>query len=145
MGLLPREMINLLMKLKQTVASCGSRMQNIGFFWVRAIEEPTFHQKMWGLWVPEQRQSAKIWGHWVTAALKIGGLWSHIRVTSIMGVPPGEKHIGLLRVSKLYGALYIIAFTIFAIKPPILMILVLEDGYESPLSISFPLIPKKYQ
>ena len=38
------KMINLLMKLKQKVASCGSRMQKIGL-WVRAIEEPSFHQK----------------------------------------------------------------------------------------------------
>ena len=43
------KMINLLMKLKQKVASCGSRMQKIGGLWVRVIEEPTFHQKMWAL------------------------------------------------------------------------------------------------
>ena len=45
---------------KQKVASCGSWMQKIGGLWVRAIKEPTFHQKVWGLgW--QQRQSAKIW------------------------------------------------------------------------------------
>ena len=45
------KMINLSMKLKQKVASCGSRMQKMGGLWVRAIKEPIFHQKMWDLWV----------------------------------------------------------------------------------------------
>ena len=70
------KMINLSMKLKQEVAACGSRMQKIWGLWVRVIEEPTFHQKKFGVFWWQQRQSAKIWGHWVTSALKIGGLWS---------------------------------------------------------------------
>ena len=43
------KIINLSMKLRQKVAPCGSRMQKIGGFWVRAIKKPTFHLKMWGL------------------------------------------------------------------------------------------------
>ena len=39
------KMINWSMKLKQKVTSCGSWMQKIGGLWVKAIEEPTFHQK----------------------------------------------------------------------------------------------------
>ena len=35
------KMINLSMKLKQKVASCGNRMQKIGGLWVRAIKEPS--------------------------------------------------------------------------------------------------------
>ena len=54
------KMINLLMKLKQKVASCGSRMQKIGGLWVRAIEEPTYTKKCGVFWW-QQRQSAKIW------------------------------------------------------------------------------------
>ena len=65
------KMINLSMKLKQKVASCGSPMQKIGVFGVRAIREPIFTKRLWGLLV-----TAEIWGHWVTAALKIGCLWS---------------------------------------------------------------------
>ena len=38
-------MINLSMKLKQKLASCGSRMQKIGESLGRAIKEPTFHKK----------------------------------------------------------------------------------------------------
>ena len=69
------KMINLSVKLKQNVASCGSRMQKIGGLWVRAIEKPTFHQEMWGLLVTAETISKNM-GHWVTAALKIGSLWS---------------------------------------------------------------------
>ena len=50
------------MKLKQKVASSDSRMQKIGGLWVRAIEEPTFHQQVWGLWVTAET-IRKIWGH----------------------------------------------------------------------------------
>ena len=54
----------------------GKNDLSYGGLWVRGIEEPTFHQKMWGLWV--------------AAALKIGGLWSlNICITFIMVVPPG--------------------------------------------------------
>ena len=49
------------------------KKKKLGDLWVRAIEEPTFHQKMWVFgW--QQRQS--LWGHWVTTAVKIWGLWS---------------------------------------------------------------------
>ena len=45
------KMVKLSIKLKQKVASCGSRMQKVGGLWVRLIKGPTFHQKVWGLWV----------------------------------------------------------------------------------------------
>ena len=70
------KIINLSLKLKQKVASYGSRIKkNKGSLGESAIREPTFYQKC-GVFGWQQRQSAKIWGHWVTAALKIGGLLS---------------------------------------------------------------------
>ena len=70
-----KKMINLSMKLKQKIASYGSRKKNRGSGWVR-LKSPHFTKKC-GVFGWQQRQSAKIWGHWVTrAALKIGGVWS---------------------------------------------------------------------
>ena len=66
------KMINLSMKFKQKVASCGSWMQKIAgvFAWER-LKGPHFTNKC-GVFGWQQRLSAKIWGHWVTAVLKIG-------------------------------------------------------------------------
>ena len=79
------------MKLKQKVASSDSRMQKIGGLWVRAIEEPTFHQQVWGLWVTAET-IRKIWGHCDSRTENRWSLEPYIRVTlrvtSIMGVPP---------------------------------------------------------
>ena len=67
-------LINLLMKLKQKVAFCGSRMQKIRGLWVRAIEEPTFHQKMWGLWVTAETISKNMGSLGDSSTER--GLWS---------------------------------------------------------------------
>ena len=86
------KMINLSMKLKQKVASCGSQMQKIGGLWVRAIKEPTFHQKMWGLWVTAETIltiSKNMGSLGDSSAENMGSLEPYIRVISIMGVPPG--------------------------------------------------------
>ena len=92
------------MKLKPKIASCGSRMQKSRGLWLRAIEEPTFHQKKnVGSLGDSTNNQQKIWGHWVTAETinknmgslgdssteNRGSLEPYIRVTSIMGVPPG--------------------------------------------------------
>ena len=81
-------MINLSIKLKQNVASCGSRMQKIGGLWMRAIKEPTFHQKMWGLWVTAEKISKNMGSLGDSSAENRRSLEPYIRVTSIMGVPP---------------------------------------------------------
>ena len=74
------KMINLSMKLKQKVASCGSRMQKIGGLQVRAIEEPTFHQKIWGLWVTAE-----------TISKNMGSLGdSSTENRGSLGVPPPQ-------------------------------------------------------
>ena len=88
------KMINLSMKLKKKVASCGSRMQKIGGFWLRAIKEPTFHQKMWGLWVTVEKISKNMGSLGDSSTENSGYLEPYIRVTSIMGVQPGHGYIG---------------------------------------------------
>ena len=81
-------MINLSIKLKQNVASCGSRMQKIGGLWMRAIKEPTFHQKMWGLWVTAEKISKNM-GSLGDSSAENRGLWSLTSASPpIMGVPP---------------------------------------------------------
>ena len=82
-------MINLSMKLKQKVASCGSRMQKIGGLWMRAIKEPIFYQKVWGLWVTAETISKNIESLGDSSTENRGSLEPYIRVTSIMGVPHG--------------------------------------------------------
>ena len=83
-------MINLLMKLKQKVASCGSRMQKIGGggLWVRAIKEPTFHQKMSGLWVTAETICKNIGSLGDSSTENTGSLEPYIHMTSKMGVLP---------------------------------------------------------
>ena len=58
------------------------------WFWVRAIKEPTFHQKVWGLWVTAETISKNKGSLSDSSAENRGSLEPHIRVTSIMGVPP---------------------------------------------------------
>ena len=82
------KMINLSMKLKQKVSSCGSRMQKIGGLWVRAIEEPKFHPKMWGLWVTAKTISKNMGSLGDSSTEIRGSLEPYICITSIMGVPP---------------------------------------------------------
>ena len=62
-----------------------------GFFWVRAIEEPTFHQKMWGLWVTAEAISKNMRSLVDSSAENKGSLEPYIGVTSIMGVPPPPR------------------------------------------------------
>ena len=85
------KIINFSMKLKQKVASCGSRMQKIGGLWVRAIEEPTFHQKLWGLWVTAETISKNMGSLGDSSAENRESLEPYIRITSIMGVPPPPR------------------------------------------------------
>ena len=92
------KMINLLMKLKQKVASCGSWMQKIRGLWVRAINEPTFHQKNWGLWVTAEAISKNMGSLGDSSAENRGSLEPYIRVTSIMGVPP-RKYLSVLEMN----------------------------------------------
>ena len=80
-------------EIETKVASCGSRMQKIGVLWVRAIEEPTFHQKMWGLWVTAETSSKNMESLSDSSTENKGSLEPHIRVTSIMGVPPPPRNL----------------------------------------------------
>ena len=75
------------MKLKQKVAPCGSQMKNKGGLWVRGIKEPTFYQKMWGLWVTEETISKNMGSLGDNTAENRGSFEPYIRVTSIMGAP----------------------------------------------------------
>ena len=77
---------------KKIVENGKNNLSYGGGLWVRAIEEPTFLQIMWGLWVTAKTISNMVIG-WQQSVLKIGGLWAfrptsalHPR-TSIMGVP----------------------------------------------------------
>ena len=84
---------------KQEFAKKSSKMAKMicrmgGGLWVRAIEEPTFLQIMWGLWVTAKTISKYMVIGWQQSVLKIGGLWAFIglrqpytHVTSIIGVP----------------------------------------------------------
>ena len=84
-----KKIIDLSMKLKQIVASCGSRMQKkIGGIWLRAIKEPTFHQKMWDLWVTAETISKNMGSLGDSSTENRGSFEPSIRVTSIMEVPP---------------------------------------------------------
>ena len=89
------KMINLLMKLKEKVTSCGTRMQTTGGLWVRAFKEPTFHQKIWGLWVTAETISKNMGSLGDSSAENRGSLEPYIRVTSIMGVPPPPRSTNL--------------------------------------------------
>ena len=60
----------------------------IGVFWVRAIEEPTFHKKMRGLWVTAEAISKNMGSLVDSSAENKGSLEPYIGVTSIMKVPP---------------------------------------------------------
>ena len=74
------KMINLSMKLKQKIASCGSRMQKIG-----------------GLWVTAETISKNMGSLGDSSAENRGSLepyrYPYIRVTSIMGVPTPPPHV----------------------------------------------------
>ena len=96
------KVINLSMKLKQKVASCGSQMQKIGGLWVRAIKEPTFHQKMWDLWMAAETISKNMGSLGDSSAENRGSWEPYICVTSIMGVPPGLEvtSLGSYRISQ---------------------------------------------
>ena len=56
--------------------------------WVRAIKEPTFHQKVWDLWVTAETISKNKGSLGDSSAENRGSLEPYICVTSIMGVPP---------------------------------------------------------
>ena len=71
-----------------------------GGLWVRATEEPTFLQIMWGLWVTAKTISKYMVIGWQQSVLKIGGLWAN-RPTSALhprhlhngsAPPPGGLH-----------------------------------------------------
>ena len=68
-----------------------NKQTNIGDLWVRAIEEPTFHThtKKWSLWVTAETISRKMGSLGDSSTENRGSLEPYIRVTSIMGVPPG--------------------------------------------------------
>ena len=89
------KMINLSMKMKQKVASCGNRMQKIGGLWVRTIKESIFHQKMWGLWVTAETISKYMGSLGDSSTENRGSLEPYISITSVMGVPPpgGSTHL----------------------------------------------------
>ena len=56
--------------------------------WMRAIEEPTFHQKMWVLWVTAETISKNMGSLGDSSAENRGSWEPYIRVISVMGVPP---------------------------------------------------------
>ena len=62
--------------------------KKIGGLWVGAIKEPTFHQKMWGLWVTAETISKNMGSLGDSGAENRGSLEPYIRATSIMGVAP---------------------------------------------------------
>ena len=78
------------MTLKQKVASVVAECKKIGGLWVREIEEPTFHQKKWGLWVTAETISKNMGSLGGSSTENKGSLEPCIRVTSIMVVPPGS-------------------------------------------------------
>ena len=104
------KMINLPMKLKQKNSFLwqpNAKHRGPGL-WVRAIKEPTFHQKMWGLWVTAAETISKNMGSLGdSSAENKGSLEPYIRVTSIMGVPPGFKAF------KLWLGQFVLADTAF--------------------------------
>ena len=85
------KMINLSMKLKQKVAFCSRRMQKNRGLWVRAIEEPTFHQKMWDLWVIAETTSKNMGSLGDSSSENRRSLEPYIPVTSILESPPGKS------------------------------------------------------
>ena len=87
-------------------------MQKIGGLWVRAIEEPTFHQKMWGLQVTAE-----------TISKNMGSLEPYIHVTSIMGGPPDK----------------IIFCSYFAVEPGISVVICSIVDQQSPKWVSITL------
>ena len=66
-------------------------MQKIGGLWVRVLKKPTIHQKTWGLWVTAETISKNMGSLGDSSTENRGSLEPYIRVTSIMGVPPGIK------------------------------------------------------
>ena len=66
-------------------------MQEIGGLWVRAIEGAHISPKMWGLWVTDQTISKNVGSLGDSSPENRGSLEPYIRVTSIMGVPPGTN------------------------------------------------------
>ena len=55
---------------------------------MRAIEEPTFHHKMWDLWVIAETISKNMGSLGDSNSENRGSLEPYIPVTSILGVPP---------------------------------------------------------
>ena len=68
----------------------AAECKKVGGLWVRAIEEPTFHQKMWGLWVTADTISKNKGSLGDSSTENRGSFEPYIRFTSIMGVPPGD-------------------------------------------------------
>ena len=79
------------MKLKQKVSSSGSRMQKIEGLWERAIKEPTFHQKVWGLWVTAETISKNMGSLGDSSAESRGSLEPYIRITLNGSAPRGKN------------------------------------------------------
>ena len=81
--------------------------KKIGGLWVRAIEEPIFHQKMWGLWVTRETISKNMGSLGDRRTENKGSLEPYIRVTSIMGVPPPGFILLLWQRYKMLPFVYI--------------------------------------
>ena len=59
---------------------------------MRAIEEPTFHEKMWGLCLTAETISKNMGSLSDSSTENRGSLEPYICVTNIMRVPPGLKY-----------------------------------------------------
>ena len=59
---------------------------------MRVIKEPTFHQKMWGVWVTAETISKNMGSLGDSSAENRGSLEPYIRITSIMGVAPPPRY-----------------------------------------------------
>ena len=78
------------MKLKQKVTSCGSRMQkNTSGSLSESNRRAHISPQMWGLWVTAETICKNMGSLGDSSTENRGSLEPYIRVTTIMGVPPG--------------------------------------------------------
>ena len=69
---------------------------------MRAIKEPAFRQKMWGLWVTAETIGKNMGSLGKSSAENRGSLEPYIRVTSIMECPPPPGNLTRM-VSTLFS------------------------------------------
>ena len=72
----------------QKIIENGKNVLSYRGFFGWAFEEPTFHPKMWGLWVTAETISKNMGSLGDSSAENRRSLEPYIHVTSIIGVPP---------------------------------------------------------